>query len=119
MLTITALHLIGVDVVSARRDPPQRMYPSAIEALSACQNWQKQEGQFIATIPGGRLAGQPGTWKTSIRSCMADLDHPTILGRRYSVVADAKYSSFLSELHHKVVRRFPYPASTEDTGSMP
>ena len=119
ILTITALHLIGVDVMSARREPPQRMYSSAMEALSACQTWQQQEGQFIANIPGARLAGQPATWMTRIRSCAADLDHPTILGRRYSVVADAHYDAFLSELHHVVVRSFPYPASTEDTGLMP
>ena len=116
VLTITALHLIGMDVVSARREPPQRMYPSAMEALSACQSWQRQEGLFTASIPGGRLAGQPATWKTSIRSCAADLDRPMILGGRYSVVADAEYSLFLSELHHKVVRRFPYPEPQDDNG---
>ncbi len=102
-----------MDVMNARR-APHRMDPSAIEALSASQIRFQHEVEFMASIPVGRLAGQPGTWKTSIRSCAADLDHPTILGRRYGVVSDAEYSSFFSELHREVVRRFliQHPEST-------
>lgn len=115
VLTITALHLIGMDVVSARRDPPLRQYNSDGDAQLACHQWRRLEGQFNVTIPDARLGGQAGTLSTSIRSCHADLDHPVVYGLRYSVVADAHYESALTDLHHKVLRRFPYPATSRET----
>ena len=115
VLTLTAIHLTGMDMVSARRTPPQGMYDNVDLAQIACRRWQNREGSFSIHIPGARLQGQSDTIRTSIRGCEADLDHPVILGYRYSVVADAHYDSSLSELHHKVIRRFPFPGKGIDT----
>ena len=104
-----------MDVVSASRDAPQRMYSSDRDAQFACQRWREEEGQFRVTIPGARLGGQPGTLNTLIRRCEADLDHPVVYGVRYSVLAGAHYDTSLSDLHQKVIERFPYPVEIAET----
>ena len=116
VFTITVVHLIGMDVVSAQRRPPLRMYASTEEAQIACQRWRKGEGTFKVRIPEARLGGGSATVDTFIRGCEADLDQPVVLGYRYSVVADAHYNASLSELHHKVFRRFPFPPTLAKTG---
>ena len=115
VLLTTVVHLIGMDVVSARRDPPQRMYSSDREAQFACRHWRELEGRFSVTVPRARLGGQPGTLNTWIRRCVADLDHSVVYGVRYSVLAGAHYDTSLSALHQKVMERFPYPAETSET----
>jgi hypothetical protein len=116
VFTITVVHLIGMDVVSAQRRPPLRMYASTEDAQLACQRWKQDEGTFKVRIPEARLGGEAATVDTFIRGCEADLDQPVVLGYRYSVVADAHYNASLSELHHKVFRRFPFPATVAETG---
>ena len=116
IFTITVVHLIGMDVVSAKRQPPQRMYASTENAQLACQRWRQGEGTFKVGIPEARLGGGSATVDTFIRSCEADLDQPVVLGYRYSVVADAHYDASLSTRHHKVFRRFPFPAAPAETG---
>ena len=116
VFTITVVHLIGMDVVSAQRRPPLRMYASTEDAQLACQRWKQDEGTFKVRIPEARLGGEAATVDTFIRGCEADLDQPVVLGYRYSVVADAHYNASLSELHHKVFRRFPFPATVTETG---
>ena len=115
VFTITVVHLIGMDVVSAQRQPPLRMYASTEEAQLACQAWRQGEGTFKVRIPEARLGGGSATVDAFIRGCEADLDQPVVLGYRYSVVADARYNASLSELHHKVFRRFPFPATLAET----
>ena len=115
IFTVTVVHLIGMDVVSAKRQPPQRMYASTEDAQLACQRWRKREGTFKVRIPEARLGGGSATVDTFIRGCEADLDQPVVLGYRYSVVADAHYDASLSTLHHKVFRRFPFPATLAET----
>ena len=117
VLLTTVVHLIGMDVVSARRDAPQRMYSSDRDAQFACQRWREREGEFSVTIPRARLGGEPGTFNTLIRRCEADLDHPVVYGVRYSVLAGAHYSTPLSDLHQKVIEHFPYPM--EDSENEP
>ena len=122
VLTITALHLVGMDVVSARREAPQRMYGSGRDAEMACLHWRQQGGQFTSLLLSSKLEEQPLQLRTSIRSCVADLDHPVILGRRYNVVRDAHYDVALKELNHTIVRRFPFPSpavETDQKGSTP
>ena len=115
IFTVTVVHLIGMDVVSAKRQPPQRMYASTEDAQLACQRWRRREGTFKVRIPEARLGGGSATVDTFIRGCEADLDQPVVLGYRYSVVADAHYDASLSTLHHKVFRRFPFPAPLAET----
>lgn len=115
LFSITVLHLIGMDVVSAQRQPPLRMYTNSEDAQMACQSWRLGEGTFKVSIPDARLGGGSETVDAFIRGCEADLDHPVVLGYRYSVVADAHYNASLSKLHHKVFRRFPFPGSDTDT----
>ena len=115
IFTVTVVHLIGMDVVSAKRQPPQRMYASTEDAQLACQRWRRREGTFKVRIPEARLGGGSATVDTFIRGCEDDLDQPVVLGYRYSVVADAHYDASLSTLHHKVFRRFPFPAPPAET----
>ena len=114
ILVLTALNLTGMEMVSARRTPPQRRYGSGDLAQMACRQWQSGEGSFTIDVPGARLLGQSDTIRTLIRGCEADLDHPVVLGYRYNVVADAHYDAPLAGLHHQVIRRFPFPP--EPTG---
>lgn len=116
VFTITVVHLIGMDVVSAQRRPPLRMYESPEDAQLACQRWKQGEGTFKVRIPEARLGGEAATVDTFIRGCEADLDQPVVLGYRYSVVADAHYNASLSELNHKVFRRFPFPTTVAEAG---
>ena len=54
--------------------------------------------------------------QTDIRSCEADLYHPLVLGRRYSVVPGVHYNETLRSLHRQIHRTFPYLLPDGTTG---
>lgn len=104
VLTITAMPLIGMDVVSARRDEPQRMYGSLLEAMHACRAWAAMEGTFSAASSGRddhRL--QP-----AIRSCTLDLDDPVIVAERYEVEENSVHSALPGALERSLKTTFRF-----------
>ena len=82
VLTVVALPLVGIEVISARQQEPVKVFQSAEDAVLACRIWQEAERTFTAI-------GGDGQIQSALRSYEADLDHPVILGRRFSVVAGA------------------------------
>ena len=110
ILSVMALPLIGIEVISARQQEPLKVFQSAKEAVLACRIWQEAEGTFTA------ISGDE-TVQSALRSCEADLDHPVILGRRFSVVADAHYNRPFTNLHRTIAQRFPYLVDPQHTGA--
>ena len=114
---ITALPLLGMEVMSTRKETTKQVFNSAAEALNACQSWRLREGQFSALIPAAApVSTQARPVQTDIRSCEADLDHALVLGRRYSVVAGLRYNKTLRSLYHPIQRTFPYLLPDSKTG---
>jgi len=108
-LSVVALPLIGMEVINARQQEPLRVFQSAEDAVLACRIWQEAEGTFSFSSGDQRV-------QSALRSCEADLDHPVILGRRFSVVANAHYNRPLESLHRTVAQRFPYLKNPQQTG---
>ena len=118
VLVLSTLPLIGIEAMSTHQQTPQRMYDSAIEAVTACQAWRQQEGVFTAlTPPIHRIASRPRRIQAGLRSCEADLEQALILGRRYSVLAESHYDKPLHQLHRPISQTFPYisPAAKSPT----
>ena len=109
VLTVVALPLIGIEVISARQQEPVKVFQSAEDAVLACRIWQEAEGTFTAISGDGQI-------QSALRSCEADLDHPVILGRRFSVVAGAHYNRPVTSLHRTIAQRFPYLTDPQHTG---
>ena len=101
VLSIVTLPLIGMEVINARQQEPLNVFQSAEDAVLACRIWQEGEGTFTAR-------SSDATVQSSLRSCEADLDHPVILGRRFSVVAGVPYNQPIGSLHRSIAQRFPY-----------
>jgi len=99
-----------MEVINARQQEPLNVFQSAKDAVLACRIWQEAEGTF-ATSNSGEIV------QSALRSCETDLDHPVILGRRFSVVADALYNRPISNLDRSIAQRFPYLVQNEKTGS--
>ena len=59
VLTMTAIHLVGMDVVSARREAPQWIYGSGRETEMACLHWRQQGGQFSSLPLSSKLEEHP------------------------------------------------------------
>ena len=76
--------------------------------MLACRIWQEAEGTFTAISGDGRV-------QSALSSREADLDHPVILGRRFSVVAGAHYIRPFTSLHRTIAQRFPYLADPQHT----
>lgn len=110
VVSVVALPLIGMEVINARQQEPLKVFQSAEDAVLACRIWQEAEGTFSFTSGGQRV-------QSALRSCEADLDHPVILGRRFSVVADAHYNRPLDSLHRSIAQRFPYLNDPQHTGA--
>ena len=109
VLSVVTLPLVGMEVINARQQEPLHVFQSAEDAVLACRIWQEAEGTFTANSSGEVL-------QSALRSCEADLDHPVILGRRFSVVAGAQYNRPISSLHRSIAQRFPYLVQNEQTG---
>ena len=73
VLTVVALPLISIEVISAQQQEPLNEFQSAEDAVLACRIWQEAEGTFTAISGEGRV-------QSALPSCEADLDHPVILG---------------------------------------
>ena len=111
VLTITAMPLIGMDVVSARRDEPQRMYGSMLEAMHACRSWAAMEGTFsTASSGGGDQRLHP-----AIRSCTLDLDDPVIVAERYDVEENSVHSALPGALHRSLKTTFRFLPERSET----
>jgi hypothetical protein len=113
VLTITAMPLIGMDVVSARRDEPQRMYGSLLEAMHACRAWAAMEGTFSTASSGGgdhRL-------RPAIRSCTLDLEDPVILAERYEVEENSVHAALPGALERSLQTTFPFLPERSETSS--
>ena len=120
VLVLSTLPLIGIEAMSTRQQTPQRMYDSAVEALTACQAWRQQEGVFTAlTPPMPRIASHPRRIQTGLRSCEADLEHALIIGRRYSVLAESHYDKPLQQLNRPISQIFPYPSPAAKSPTTP
>ena len=118
VLVLSTLPLIGIEAMSTRQPTPQSSYDSAVEALTACQDWRQQEGVFTALIPAmHRIASKPSRIQTGLRSCEADLEQALSIGRGYSVVAESHADKPLHQLNRPISQTFPYvsPASTRST----
>tara|TARA_B100000927_G_scaffold279381_1_gene262928 strand:+ start:462 stop:815 length:354 start_codon:yes stop_codon:yes gene_type:complete len=109
VLSVVTLPLVGMEVINARQQEPLHVFQSAEDAVLACRIWQEAEGTFTAGSSGEIV-------QSALRSCEADLDHPVILGRRFSVVAGAQYNRPISSLHRSIAQRFPYLVRNEQTG---
>lgn len=113
VLTITAMPLIGMDVVSARRDQPQRMYGSLLEAMHACRAWAAMEGTFSTASSGGgdhRL-------HPAIRSCTMDLDDPVIVAERYEVEENSVQAALPGALKRSLKTTFRFLPERNGTSS--
>lgn len=108
VLSVVTLPLIGMEVINARQQEPLNVFQSAEDAVLACRIWQEAEGTFTA-----RSANE--IVQSALRSCEADLDHPVILGRRFSVVAGAEYNRPIRSLHRPIAQRFPYLVHRQHT----
>lgn len=109
ILSVMAFPLIGIEVINARQQEPLTVFASPEDAVLACRIWQEAEGTFSY-----RSGDQ--TVQSALRSCEADLDHPVILGRRFSVVAEAHYNRPLGSLHRTIAQRFPYRVDPQHSG---
>ena len=101
VLSVMTLPLIGMEVINARQQQPLNVFQSAEDAVLACRIWQEAEGTFTAR-------SSHATVQSSLRSCEADLDHPVILGRRFSVGDGVQYNRPIGSLHRSIAQRFPY-----------
>ena len=108
VLSIMTLPLIGMEVINARQQEPLNVFQSADDAVLACRIWQEAEGTFTARSSNAIV-------QSSLRSCEADLDHPVILGRRFSVVDGVQYKRPIGSLHRSIAQRFPYLVHRQHT----
>ena len=108
VLSVVTPLLIGMEVINARQQEPLNVFQSAEDAVLACRIWQEAEGTFTARSSNEIL-------QAALRSCEADLDHPVILGRRFSVVAGAQYNRPIRSLHRPIAQRFPYLVHRQHT----
>ena len=108
VLSVVTLPLVGMEVLNARQQDPLSVFQSAEDAVLACRIWQETEGTFTARSSNEVV-------QSALRSCEADLDHPVILGRRFSAVAGAHYNHPISSLHRSVEQRFPYMLQRQHT----
>ena len=111
VLTVTAMPLIGMDVVSARRDEPQRMYGSLLEAMHACRSWAAMEGTFTAASSGGG----DHTLRPAIRRCSLDLDDPVIIAERYAVEENSVHSALPGALERSLKTTFRFLPERSET----
>ena len=110
VLSVVTLPLVGMEVINTCHQEPLHLFKSAEDAVLSCRIWQEAEGTFTASNSGDVV-------QSALRSCEADLDHPVILGRRFSVVAGAQYNRPISSLHRSIAQRFPYLVQNEQTGA--
>ena len=108
VLSIVTLPLIGMEVINARQQEPLNVFQSAEDAVLACRIWQEAEGTFTALSSNEIL-------QAALRSCEADLDHPVILGRRFSVLAGTQDKRPIGSLHRSIAQRFPYLVHRQHT----
>ena len=77
--------------------------------FSPAESGRRRRGTFTAISGDGQV-------QSALRSYEADLDHPVILGRRFSVVAGAHYNRPVTSLHRTIAQRFPYLVDPQHTG---